>query len=52
MQRHAPGVTAILLLDDLDLLEAARCVRLYDGVGTLAVVPRSADVAASGAVSG
>ena len=45
MQRHAPGVTAILLLDDLDLLEAARCVRLYDGVGTLAVVPRSADVA-------
>ena len=39
MQRRAPGVTAILLLDDVDLLEAGRSVPLYDGVGTLAKGP-------------
>ena len=42
MQRRAPGVTAILLLDDVDLLEAGRSVPLYDGVGTLAKGPSAA----------
>jgi two-component system, response regulator PdtaR len=44
MLRRAPNVTAILLLDDVDLLEAGRSVSLYDGVGTLAKGPSPVEV--------
>ena len=44
MQRRAPGVTAILLLDDVDLLEAGRSVPLYDGLGTLVKGPSPVEV--------
>jgi CheY-like chemotaxis protein len=44
MQWYAPDVTAILLLDDVDVMEAGRSVPLYDGVATLARGPSAVEM--------
>jgi CheY-like chemotaxis protein len=44
MQWYTPDVTAILLLDDVDLVEAAGSVPLYDGVTVMAKGPTDVEM--------